>query len=122
MRMKFVDFHCFVRCFDLIDSLKLMLNSVLNCLFDSLNMMLRKNVEKRCLYENLDLVLLTLDEICDQGSDYSFFIDFQNVSISYRIILEADSNAITQRVQLRQDDIPLGEQTMAQVNIFLRFK
>jgi len=29
--------------------------------------MLRKNVEKRHLYDNLDLVMLTLDEICDDG-------------------------------------------------------
>jgi hypothetical protein len=29
--------------------------------------MLRKNVEKKFLYENLDLVMLTLDEICDDG-------------------------------------------------------
>ena len=44
-----------------------MLNSVLTCLFDSLNTMLRKNVEKRMIFENLDLVMLTLDEICDDG-------------------------------------------------------
>jgi hypothetical protein len=48
-------------------SLQLMLNAVLTCLFDSLSTMLRKNVEKRHLYENLDLVMLTLDEICDDG-------------------------------------------------------
>ena len=36
-------------------------------------------------------------------------------SSQFRIILEADPNSITQRVQLRQDDIPLGEQTMSQV-------
>ena len=44
-----------------------MLNAVLTCLFDSLSIMLRKNVEKRHLYDNLDLVMLTLDEICDDG-------------------------------------------------------
>lgn len=48
-------------------SLQLMLNAVLTCLFDSLSTMLRKNVEKRHLYDNLDLVMLTLDEICDDG-------------------------------------------------------
>ncbi|CAF2976977.1 unnamed protein product [Rotaria sp. Silwood2] len=77
---------------------ELMLNSVLTCLFESLSTMLRKNVEKRHLYDNLDLVMLTLDEICDDG-----------------IILETDPILITQRVQLRQDDIPLGEQTVSQV-------
>ena len=44
-----------------------MLNAVLSCLFDALNAMLRKNVEKRFLYDNLDLVMLTVDEICDDG-------------------------------------------------------
>ncbi|CAF1175003.1 unnamed protein product [Rotaria sp. Silwood1] len=77
---------------------ELMLNSVLTCLFESLSTMLRKNVEKRHLYDNLDLVMLTFDEICDDG-----------------IILETDPILITQRVQLRQDDIPLGEQTVSQV-------
>ncbi|CAF1214487.1 unnamed protein product [Adineta ricciae] len=80
------------------DENELMLNSVLTCLFDSLSTMLRKNVEKRYLYENLDLVMLTLDEICDDG-----------------IVLESDPMLIAQRVQLRQDDIPLGEQTVTQV-------
>lgn len=36
--------------------------------------------------------------------------------IFYRIILEADSGAVVQRVALRTDDIPIGEQTVAQVN------
>ena len=33
-----------------------------------------------------------------------------------RIILEADPNAVVQKVAIRNDDIPLGEQTVAQVN------
>ena len=33
----------------------------------------------------------------------------------FRIIMEADSSAVVQRVALRTDDIPLGEQTVAQV-------
>jgi hypothetical protein len=37
---------------------------------------------------------------------------------SYRIILESDPMLITQRVQLRQDDIPLGEQTVSQVRYY----
>ncbi|CAM4811177.1 unnamed protein product [Rotaria magnacalcarata] len=77
---------------------ELMLNSVLTCLFDSLSTMLRKNVEKRHLYDNLDLVMLTFDEICDDG-----------------IILETDPILITQRVRLDQDDIPLGDKTVFQV-------
>jgi hypothetical protein len=77
---------------------ELILVSVLNCLYDSVSQVLRKNVEKKTLLENLDIVMLAVDEICDGG-----------------IILEADSSAVAQRVALRSDDIPLGEQTVAQV-------
>lgn len=77
---------------------ELILASVLNCLYDSISQVLRKNVEKRTMMDNLDVVILAVDEICDGG-----------------IILEADSSAVTSRVALRQDDIPLGEQTVAQV-------
>jgi len=37
----------------------------------------------------------------------------------YSIILEADSGAVVQRVALRTDDIPIGEQTVAQVSYLL---
>jgi hypothetical protein len=47
--------------------LQLLLMSVLNCVYDSVQQILRKNVEKRALLENLDVVLLALDEICDRG-------------------------------------------------------
>lgn len=36
--------------------------------------------------------------------------------INCSIILEADSGAVVQRVALRTDDIPIGEQTVAQVS------
>ncbi|XP_065217373.1 coatomer subunit zeta-1 isoform X2 [Planococcus citri] len=77
---------------------ELILMTVLQCLFESLSQILRKNVEKRVLMDNLDIVMLVLDEICDNG-----------------IILEADSASLVQKVALRTDDIPLGEQTVAQV-------
>ncbi|XP_067686102.1 coatomer subunit zeta-1-like [Haliotis asinina] len=77
---------------------ELILASVLNALYDAVSQILRKNVEKRALLENLDAVYLAVDEICDGG-----------------IVLEADSSAIVQKVAIRTDDIPLGEQTVAQV-------
>ena len=57
-------------------------------------------------------MLLALDEICDGG-----------------IFLESDPNAVVSRVAIRTDDIPIGEQTVAQVsdcdnsktNIFIVF-
>lgn len=76
--------------------------SVLNCVYDSVSQILRKNVEKRALFDNLDIIMLALDEICDGG-----------------IILESDPTAVVNRVALRADDIPLGEQTVAQVSIRL---
>jgi len=77
---------------------ELILASVLNAFYDSVSEILRKNVEKRALLDNLDAIFLASDELCDGG-----------------IVLENDSHAIVQRVAIRNDDIPLGEQTMAKV-------
>lgn len=46
---------------------QLILMSVLNCLYDSVSQILRKNVEKRAVLDNLDIVMLAMDEICDGG-------------------------------------------------------
>ena len=40
---------------------------MLNCVFDSVSMLLHKNVEKRGLMDNMDGVFLAVDEICDSG-------------------------------------------------------
>jgi len=77
---------------------EVILMSVLTCLYDSISQILRKDVVSRALMDNMDIVMLAVDEICDGG-----------------ILLEADSVAVAQRVALRTDDIPLGEQTVAQV-------
>lgn len=77
---------------------ELILLSVLQCLFNSPSQVLRRNVEEKALYQNLDIVMLVIDEICDDG-----------------VIMEADSTAVVQRVALRAEDIPLGEQTVGQV-------
>lgn len=49
------------------DENELILVSVLNCLFDSISTVLRKNVEKKALLDNIDVAFLILDEICDNG-------------------------------------------------------
>ncbi|XP_050294830.1 coatomer subunit zeta-1 isoform X2 [Anthonomus grandis grandis] len=77
---------------------ELILMSVLNCLYDSVSQILRKNLEKRAVLESLDIVMLAMDEICDGG-----------------IVIDADSSSVVSRVALRSDDIPIGEQTVAQV-------
>lgn len=41
--------------------------SVLNALYDSISLILRKNVEKRAVLESLDICMLAMDEICDGG-------------------------------------------------------
>jgi coatomer subunit zeta len=46
---------------------ELMLNAGLIAFSDALSMLLRNQVEKRALLENLDLVLLCLDETIDDG-------------------------------------------------------
>ena len=47
--------------------LQLILVSVLNAFYDAISQLLRKNVEKRGLTDNLDGVLSILDEIVDGG-------------------------------------------------------
>uniref|UniRef100_A0A8C3C5E8 Coatomer subunit zeta n=1 Tax=Cairina moschata TaxID=8855 RepID=A0A8C3C5E8_CAIMO len=47
---------------------ELMLSAVLGCLCDALGLVLRKDLEKRWLLENLDGAFLVLDEIVDRGA------------------------------------------------------
>ena len=46
---------------------QLILVSVLNAFYDSISLLLRKNVEKRALMDNLDGVMSIVDEIVDGG-------------------------------------------------------
>ena len=46
---------------------QLILLNVLTCFYDAVFQILRKNVEKRYLMDNLDVIILALDEICDRG-------------------------------------------------------
>lgn len=46
---------------------ELMLNAALSAFSDALSMLLRNQVEKRSVLENLDVVLLCLDETIDEG-------------------------------------------------------
>jgi coatomer subunit zeta len=55
---------------------ELILQSVLNCLFDAIATVLRKNVEKKALFDHIDIAFLILDEICDDG-----FVSFSFNSI-----------------------------------------
>lgn len=44
-----------------------MLHSALIAFFDALSMLVRNQVEKRAVLENLDMVILCLDETIDDG-------------------------------------------------------
>ncbi|CAH7688239.1 Longin-like domain-containing protein [Phakopsora pachyrhizi] len=92
---------------------ELMLQNLLNSFYDSLSILLRNQVEKRSVLENLDLVCLCLDEMVDDG-----------------IILETDSVAIASRVSrpkadvggVNLSDITINEQTIMQAFSNLRDK
>ncbi|KAL7977154.1 hypothetical protein Chor_009103 [Crotalus horridus] len=68
---------------------ELMLMSVLSCLFESLSHMLRKNVEKRILIDNMDGVFLLVDEIVDGG-----------------VIMESDAQQVIQKLNFRTNPEP----------------
>ncbi|KAK2448221.1 SNARE superfamily protein [Trifolium repens] len=95
---KFVqDLHFFVTGGD--EENELILSSVLQAFFESVNLLLRGNVDKKEALENLDLILLSIDEIIDGG-----------------IILETDPNVIAGKVASNSVDsgAPLSEQTLSQ--------
>ncbi|KAI4518107.1 Longin-like domain-containing protein [Schizophyllum commune] len=77
---------------------ELMLSTALNSLVDAFNLLLRGQLEKRAVLENLDLILLCLDEAVDDG-----------------IILDTDSTALASRVSRSKADtteIVINEQTV----------
>ncbi|EPQ55280.1 coatomer protein [Gloeophyllum trabeum ATCC 11539] len=77
---------------------ELMVHYALSAFSDALHMLLRNQVEKRGVLENLDLVLLCLDETIDDG-----------------IIVETDSTTIASRVSRPRADtteIVINEQTI----------
>lgn len=63
---------------------ELILLSVLNCLFDTISLILKKNVEKRALMDNLDVVMLAFDEICDGGYVTTFLF---TICMSIKLML-----------------------------------
>eukprot|EP00252_Welwitschia_mirabilis_P002455 TRINITY_DN1240_c0_g1_i1.p1 TRINITY_DN1240_c0_g1~~TRINITY_DN1240_c0_g1_i1.p1 ORF type:complete len:178 (+),score=35.79 TRINITY_DN1240_c0_g1_i1:129-662(+) len=77
----------------------LILATVLQGFVEAVSILLRNNVEKRVVLENLDLVLLCLDEIVDGG-----------------IILETEPSVIASKVVTHGTDggAPLSEQTISQ--------
>jgi len=102
--------HSIDLCFFLVAPLhenELMLHATLTAFYDAVAMLLRHQVEKRSILENLDLVVLALDETIDNG-----------------IVLETDPVAIASRVSrpkpdaaVNLADIQLNEQSIMQVRL-----
>ncbi|KAM3863772.1 coatomer subunit zeta-2 [Diretmus argenteus] len=98
---------------------ELMLMSVLNCLFDSLSQILRKNVERRYLLDNMDGVFLVVDEIIDGGVILES--DPQQVlqKVNYKLVSEPAYgfvlfDYITGNLDGQADENPLSEHSVAQ--------
>uniref|UniRef100_F1L9U6 Coatomer subunit zeta n=1 Tax=Ascaris suum TaxID=6253 RepID=F1L9U6_ASCSU len=81
---------------------ELILVAALNCLYDSISLVLRKNVEKKALVDNMDVAMLILDEICDNG-----------------VLLETEPQAVIGRCAVRQDELTFGDQSISQVGMSL---
>jgi hypothetical protein len=102
---------------------ELMLQGVLNAFFDAVSLLLRHQVEKRAILENLDLVVLALDETVDNGSVAELLQCFRtteaDAGCAHRIILETDSIAIASRVSRPKPDagVSLSEITINEQSI-----
>ncbi|KAI8468069.1 MAG: zeta-cop, subunit of COP-I complex [Monoraphidium minutum] len=82
------------------DENELILYSVLQAFYESVSILLRQQVDKKTVLENLDLVLLAVDEIVDRG-----------------LILETEPQVVASRVSMRGadgDGAPAVEQTFSQ--------
>ncbi|KAG9510334.1 Inactive pancreatic lipase-related protein 1 [Fragariocoptes setiger] len=72
----------------------IILMNVLKCIHGGLSILLRNQIERKVLMDNVDQFIIFLDEICDSG-----------------VIIETDSSLAVQRVALKEDmgDITLGQ-------------
>uniref|UniRef100_A0A5K3FKN9 Coatomer subunit zeta n=1 Tax=Mesocestoides corti TaxID=53468 RepID=A0A5K3FKN9_MESCO len=82
---------------------ELMLLSALSCLHDSISQILRNNLEKKVLLDNLELAFLAVDELCDGG-----------------IIMENDASVIASKVGIKPEEMSLSEQTVTQAMLAAR--
>ena len=78
---------------------EIILDKTLETIKDTVSHILRGQVDKRSILENMDYVFLTIDETIDSG-----------------VIMETEYELIAQRVNLRSPDtdLPIGEQTISQ--------
>merc|ERR1711937_224598 len=86
---------------------ELILSSMLTTFYDSVSQILSKNVEKRCLLQNLHQILLLVDEMVDDG----IVMDTEAQSIIHKI--GCGPVSMTSLAGLSEGG--LGEQTVASV-------
>ncbi|TFY73726.1 hypothetical protein EWM64_g10284 [Hericium alpestre] len=94
---------------------ELMLHAALAAFSDAVHVLLRNQVEKRGVLENLDLVVLCLDETVDDGCAVSTACCAVLLMVCARIIVETDSTTIAARVSRPKADsteIVINEQTL----------
>lgn len=78
---------------------ELILHAVLLAFYEATSTLLRQQVDKKSVLENLDLLLLVMDEVVDGG-----------------LVLETDPQTVASRVTMRGADaeVPIAEQTFSQ--------
>ena len=79
---------------------ELMLMGVLNTLFEALNLVLKRNLEKKAIVINLNVVFMILDEVCDGG-----------------VILECDSSLVAQRVTVAKHEESSYKELLSEQNL-----
>ncbi|KAG5460853.1 MAG: clathrin adaptor complex small chain-domain-containing protein [Olpidium bornovanus] len=79
------------------DENEILLSTILNSFHDAVAGLLKQNVAKATIQENMDLVVLALDECIDDG-----------------IVLEIDPQQIMARISKRSEEIPITEQSLLQ--------
>jgi len=84
---------------------ELLLLSALNVIFESISLILKKNLDRKTIMDCMDRVLLAVDEICDEG-----------------VLLELDPENVVSRVGVRTDDVSIGDQTVAHVQAKIEAK
>ncbi|CAK4074891.1 unnamed protein product [Aphanomyces euteiches] len=84
---------------------ELILLNVLDGAFDAVSHMLKGHMDRHSILDNLELVLLTFDEVLDGG-----------------VIFETDTQSVTNRVLMRgiDNEVPLTELTLGQAFLTVR--
>lgn len=61
---------------------------MIDAIYETLSGLLRGNIDKRTIYDNLELMLLTLDEVIDQGH----IVELDSNSVTSRVLMKGSSN------------------------------